>query len=73
MAKFRDNTYIKGITVLHVDSAPQGLCLGEQYVKSVQLLGSLGKSFDLCMRPTELSDGASLADKAPDTRLIVDH
>ncbi|MAQ89254.1 MAG: amidohydrolase [Rhodopirellula sp.] len=72
--KFRDNTYIKGIRqVLHVDSAPQGLCLGEQYVKSVQLLGSLGKSFDLCMRPTELSDGASLADKAPDTRLIVDH
>ena len=30
--------------------APQGLCFGEQYVKSVQLFGSLGKSFDLCMR-----------------------
>ena len=59
--------------VLHVDSAPQGLCLDGQYVKSVQLLGSLGKSFDLCMRPTELADGAALADKAPDTRLIVDH
>ena len=74
ISKYKSNKYIKGVRqVLHVDSAPQGLCLSDQYVKSVQLLGSMGKSFDLCMRPTELSDGASLADKAPDTRLIVDH
>ncbi|MBK94166.1 MAG: amidohydrolase [Planctomycetaceae bacterium] len=71
---YRNNKYIKGIRqVLHVDSAPPGLCLGDQYVKSVQLLGSMGKSFDLCMRPTELAHGATLADKAPETRLIVDH
>ncbi len=74
ISKYKENKYIKGVRqVLHVDSAPQGLCLGNQYVKSVQLLGSMGKSFDLCMRPTELADGAALADKAPDTRLIVDH
>ena len=74
ISQFQDSKYIKGVRqVLHVDSAPQGLCLGDQYVKSVQLLGSMGKSFDLCMRPTELADGAALADKAPDTRLIVDH
>ncbi|MEC9096638.1 MAG: amidohydrolase family protein [Planctomycetota bacterium] len=74
ISRYKDSEYIKGVRqVLHVDSAPQGLCLDGQYVKSVQLLGSLGKSFDLCMRPTELADGAALADKAPDTRLIVDH
>ena len=66
--------YIKGIRqVLHVDSAEQGLCLQPQYVKSVHLLGELGRSFDLCMRPTELSDGWKLADECKDTRLIVDH
>tara|TARA_B100000945_G_scaffold320175_1_gene329435 strand:+ start:1502 stop:2482 length:981 start_codon:yes stop_codon:yes gene_type:complete len=74
ISRYKDSQYIKGVRqVLHVDSAPRGLCLSGQYVKSVQLLGSMGKSFDLCMRPTELSDGAALADKAPDTRLIVDH
>ena len=74
ISQYKDSEYIKGVRqVLHVDSTPQGLCLDDQYVKSVQLLGSMGKSFDLCMRPTELADGAALADKAPDTRLIVDH
>jgi predicted TIM-barrel fold metal-dependent hydrolase len=74
ISQYKDSEYIKGVRqVLHVDSTPQGLCLDDQYVKSVQLLGSMGKSFDLCMRPTELADGAALADKAPETRLIVDH
>ncbi|NRA98187.1 MAG: aminotransferase class I/II-fold pyridoxal phosphate-dependent enzyme, partial [Planctomycetes bacterium] len=30
-------------------------------------------SFDLCMRPGELTDGATLAERCPDTRFIVDH
>jgi L-fuconolactonase len=30
-------------------------------------------SFDLCMRPTELADGAKLAELCPDTRFVVDH
>ena len=74
ISKFKDNTYIKGVRqVLHVPSTPQGTCLQKQFVASMKLLGSFGKSFDLCMRPTELADGAKLAAMCPNTRFIVDH
>lgn len=74
MAKFKDNPLIKGVRqVLHAPSAPRGLCLQPQFVRSIQLLGEMDKSFDLCMRPTELSDGALLAEKCPRTQFIVDH
>lgn len=71
---YADSKYIRGVRqVLHVDSAKQGLCLETQFVRSVRLLGQLGKTFDLCMRPTELTDAAKLARQCPDTRLILDH
>ena len=74
ITQFKDNKYIKGVRqVLQVDSAPRGLCLEKQFVKSMHLLGEMGRSFDLCMRPTELADGAALAKQCPDTRFIVDH
>ena len=72
--KYKGSPYIKGVRqVLHNDAAPQGLCLGETFVKSMQLLGEQNMSFDLCMRPTELLDGVKLADQVPDTLFIVDH
>ncbi len=72
--RFRNEPAIKGVRqVLHVPTAEKGYCLTEQFVKSVQLLGSMGKSFDLCMRPTDLEDGAKLVGLCPDTRFIVDH
>lgn len=66
--------YVKGIRqVLHVPETPAGFCLADGFVKNIQLLGEQGLSFDLCMRPRELSDGAKLAERCPDTRFIVDH
>ncbi|MFL5242159.1 MAG: amidohydrolase family protein [Gemmataceae bacterium] len=71
---FKNNHYVKGVRqVLHNDAAPAGTCLGDQFKKSIQLLGQLGMSFDLCMRPTELLDAAKLIDACPDTRFILDH
>jgi predicted TIM-barrel fold metal-dependent hydrolase len=72
--RFRDSSYIKGVRqVLHADTAPAGLCLQPTFVESVRHMGTLGMSFDLCMRPGELADGAELARRCPDTRFIVDH
>jgi predicted TIM-barrel fold metal-dependent hydrolase len=72
--QFKDSPYIKGVRqVLHAPDAPQGFCLEKQFVASMQLLGELGMSYDLCMRPTELADGAKLAQLCPDTRFVVDH
>jgi predicted TIM-barrel fold metal-dependent hydrolase len=70
----KDNPYIKGVRqVLHVPSAEAGLCLQPRFVASMRMLGEMGLSFDLCMRPTELAAGAELAGQCPETRFIVDH
>lgn len=72
--QFEDSTWVKGVRqVVHSESAKKGMCLEKTFVKSVQLLGELGRSFDLCMRATEISDGAKLCDLCPDTRFILDH
>jgi predicted TIM-barrel fold metal-dependent hydrolase len=71
---FRDHSYIRGIRqVLHVTATPPGYCLQPSFVKGIQLLGELGLSYDLCMRPTELGDAIKLVDACPGTLFILDH
>jgi L-fuconolactonase len=72
--QFKGNRSIKGVRqVLHVPETPAGYCLQPTFVQNIQLLGDLGMSFDLCLRPSELRDGAKLADQCPNTRFVVDH
>lgn len=72
--RFRDTPEVKGMRrVLHGESTPAGFCLSDRFVESMKLLGQRGFSFDLCMRPKDLSDGAKLAERCPDTRFILDH
>jgi L-fuconolactonase len=71
---FKDSAYVRGVRqVLHVPGTPAGYCLEERFVKSIRLLGDLGMSFDLCMRPGEIGDGVKLVDACPDTFFILDH
>jgi predicted TIM-barrel fold metal-dependent hydrolase len=71
---FKNNPYIKGVRrILHSPATPAGYCLDEKFIKGIRLLGELGLSFDLCMRPNELADGVKLVDACPDTRFILDH
>lgn len=72
--KYAKEKEIKGVRqVLHVDSTPTGYCLQPSFEASMNLLSELGLSYDLCMRPGELSDGLALAKKCPKTRFIIDH
>ncbi len=74
ITRFKSVPEVKGARrVLHENETPAGLCLQQEFVKSVRQLGELGRSFDLCMRPKELSDGAKLTELCPETRFIVDH
>ena len=74
IGQFKDNRYVKGIRqVLHGGGTPAGYCLAADFVRGIRQLGELGLSFDLCMRPGELSDGAKLADECRETRFILDH
>lgn len=72
--RFRDSVVIKGLRqVLHGESTPAGYCLDKKFVAGIRLLGDMGLSFDLCMRPGELLDAAKLIDQCPDTPFILDH
>ncbi|MBL8815934.1 MAG: amidohydrolase family protein [Planctomyces sp.] len=65
---------IKGVRqVLHPPDCPRGLCLEKQFVRSMNLLGEIGMSFDLCMRPEDLSDAVTLVRQCPGTRFVLDH
>ena len=73
-ARFKDSPYIKGFRrVLHPPSLPRGHCLQPEFVKNMRFLGEIGKSYDIVIRNTEISDGAKLAELCPDTRFILDH
>src|SRR6476469_7734024 len=59
--QFKGHKYVKGIRqVLHVKDTPAGYCLDPKFVKGIQLLGELGLSFDLCVRPAELPNCVKL-------------
>jgi predicted TIM-barrel fold metal-dependent hydrolase len=71
---FKGSRYIKGVRqVLHGADTPAGYCLSPDFIKGIRLLGELGMSFDICVRPGELLDAAKLIDACPDTRFILDH
>ena len=71
---YRDGKYIKGVRqVLHVPETPPSYCLDEKFIRGIRLLGDLGLSYDICLRPEELLDGAKLIDACPGTRFILDH
>ena len=74
ISAFKDTKGLKGVRqVLHSDATASGFMLKDEFIKGIQLLGDLGLSFDLCIRPTDLGDAAKLVDKCPDTRFILDH
>jgi predicted TIM-barrel fold metal-dependent hydrolase len=74
ITRYRESPYIKGVRqVLHVPETPPGYCLDESFVRGIRLLGTLGLSYDLCMRPAELRDAIALVDLCPETRFILDH
>jgi len=74
VSQFRDSPYVKGVRqVIHVDNTPAGYSLQMDFIQGVRLLGDLGLSYDICIRPGELGDAAKLVDACPGTRFILDH
>jgi L-fuconolactonase len=74
ITRYKNSPYVKGVRqIVHRGKAKAHPCLAPAFVRGVRLLGELGMSFDLCVGPDELSDGAKLVERCPDTRFIVDH
>ncbi len=72
IASYRDNPYIKGVRRL-METTPDGFCLQKTFIKSVQLLGKIGKHFEITIQPTQLTDALELVKSCPDTRFVIDH
>jgi predicted TIM-barrel fold metal-dependent hydrolase len=74
ITRYKASPAIKGVRqVLHVPGTPPGYCLDDRFIAGIRLLGTLGLSYDLCMRPAELGDAVKLIDACPETRFILDH
>jgi L-fuconolactonase len=72
--QYKGSKYVKGVRqVIHSDNTPAGYSLQKKFVENIQLLGELGLSFDICIRPAELTDAAKLIDLCPNTKFILDH
>ena len=74
IAPYKGHKYVKGVRqVLHVPETTPVYYLDPKFVKGIQLLGELGLSYDLCVRPAELPEFVKLVDQCPGTRFILDH
>lgn len=74
VAQFKGSPYVKGLRqVVHNEKDPPGLSLQKEFVAGVRHLGELGLSWDICIRPGELTDAAKLIGECPGTRFILDH
>ena len=72
ITRFKGSRYVKGVRHILPGATPQ-LWSQRRFVDGIRLLGALGMSFDLCMPPARLPDGAKLVDQCPDSRFILDH
>ncbi len=74
ITRYKQSPFIKGVRqVLHVPETRPGYCLDERFIRGIRLLGTLGLSYDICIRSAELRDAAKLIDACPETRFILDH
>jgi predicted TIM-barrel fold metal-dependent hydrolase len=73
VARFKDQPKVIGVRQVLHGGTPRGYCLSQEFIRGVRILGDNGKTFDLCLRPAELSDAVKLVDACPDTRFILDH
>ncbi len=72
--QLKDSPHVKGIRhMLHVEGVKASDGLKPDFLNSLHLLGELGLSFDLCIRPQEIADATKIVTACPGTRFILDH
>lgn len=75
IGRWKGNKFIKGVRiVLHGgDDRKAGRSLTPEFLRGMKVLADAKMSFDICMPATNLGEGAKLAAKCPETRIVVDH
>jgi L-fuconolactonase len=57
----------------NIQGTPKGTCLDPRFVRGVRDVGARGYVFDLCATADQLAEVASLVERCPETRLVLDH
>jgi L-fuconolactonase len=57
----------------NIQGTPKGTCLDPRFGRGVRDVGARGYVFDLCATADQLADVAALAERCPETRLVLDH
>jgi L-fuconolactonase len=71
--QYLNGRHIKGVREVLHGNKPKGKCLKPEFVRDIRFLGEHGFRFDLCLRPTDLLDGAKLIELCPETQFVLDH
>ena len=72
--KHTQNQFVRGLRwVLLFPETNPGHCLQAEFVNGIQELGRRRLLFDICIRPSELSDAAKLVAACPETTFVIDH
>jgi predicted TIM-barrel fold metal-dependent hydrolase len=69
---FAGHQHVKGVREVLFDRPP-GHCLGDGFIRGVQLLGELGLCFDVEIPYDQLADACVLFDRCPGTQFVLDH
>ena len=64
---------VRGVRHLIQGEPDPGFCLSPAFVEGVRRCGELGLSFDLCVRPPQLSAVVELVRMCPGTSFVLDH
>lgn len=59
--------------MLNIPETKPGHCLQAKFVDGIQELGRRGLLFDICIRPSEISDAAKLVATCPETTFVIDN
>lgn len=57
----------------NIQGHPAGFCVQPAFVRGVQRVGDMGRTFDLCVTADQLPDAIDLVRQCPQTRFVLDH
>ena len=57
----------------NIQGRPAGFCVQPAFVRGVQRVGEMGRTFDLCVTADQLPEAIDLVRQCPGTRFVLDH
>ena len=73
LEKLASRPLVKGVRRNLQGERDPEFCRRREFISGVELLAEFGFTFDVCVRPEQLSGAASLARQAPQVTFVLDH